>query len=122
MNNYINNNPFGQKIESAVSTGQNQKRKEQEKKEEERRYLEEEDNDEVALAPMPELTEEQVQYLINDFISKRKSEHSDNEKILQKLDKYLEKFDVKKFMKRNPHMTVGDFNMIIYNETANILN
>lgn len=122
MNNYINNNPFGQKIESAVSTGQNQKRKEQEKKEEERRYLEEEDNDEVALAPMPELTEEQVTYLINEFVSKRKSEHSDNPKILEKLDKYLAKFDVKKFMKRNPNMTVADFNMIIYNETANMLN
>ena len=42
--------------------------------------------------------------------------------LIEKLDKYLKKFDVKKFMKRNPNMTSPDFHMIIYNETYGLLN
>ena len=42
--------------------------------------------------------------------------------IIEKLDKYKSKFDVKKFMKHNPHLTISDFNMIMFNELSGILN
>lgn len=123
MFNFVNGNPFNQKIESAVSTGQENKRQNQQQKDEdERRLLDEDDNDEVSISQRPELTEDDVIYLLNEFINKRKNEHENEPKILEKLDKYKSKFDVKKFMKSNPHLTVSDFNMIMYNETAGILN
>ncbi len=123
MFNFVNGNPFNQKIESAVSTGQENKRQNQQQKDEdERRLLDEDDNDEVSISQRPELTEDDVIYLLNEFITKRKNEHENEPKILEKLDKYKSKFDVKKFMKSNPHLTVSDFNMIMYNETAGILN
>ena len=123
MFNFVNGNPFNQKIESAVSTGQENKRQNQQQNDEnERRLLDEDDNDEVSISQRPELTEDDVIYLLNEFINKRKNEHENEPKILEKLDKYKSKFDVKKFMKSNPHLTVSDFNMIMYNETAGILN
>jgi len=123
MFNFVNGNPFNQKIESAVSTGQENKRQNQQQKDgDERRLLDEDDNDEVSISQRPELTEDDVIYLLNEFITKRKNEHENEPKILEKLDKYKSKFDVKKFMKSNPHLTVSDFNMIMYNETAGILN
>ena len=54
MFNYVNNNPFGQRIESAVSTGQEHKQRQQQQQDKEKKYLEDEDNDEVSLAPLPE--------------------------------------------------------------------
>ncbi|MBO6256494.1 hypothetical protein J6N69_00455 [bacterium] len=123
MFNFVNGNPFNKKIESALSTGQENKRQQQQQKEdEERRYLEDDDQDEVSISQRPELTEDDVLYLMNEYINKRKSEHEDNPKIVEKLDKYKNKFDVKKFMKRNPHLTVSDFNMIMFNETSEMLN
>ncbi len=123
MFNFVNGNPFNQKIESAVSTGQENKRQQQQQKDDEdRRLLDEDDNDEVSISQRPELTEDDVVYLMNEYISKRKSEHEQEPKILEKLDKYKDKFDVKKFMKRNPHLTVSDFNMIMFNELSGILN
>lgn len=116
------NNPFGQRIESALSTGQDKQHQQQEpKQEEERRYLEDEDKDEVKISPLPELTEEQVIYMTQEYIAKLKSEHQDNEKVIQKLDKFLAKFDVKKFMKQNPNMTGSDFHIIMFNETSNLI-
>lgn len=122
MFNFVNGNPFNQKIESAVSTGQENKRQQQQQEEQERKLLDEEDNDEVSISQRPELTEDDVLYLLNEYISKRKAEHENEPKIIEKLDKYKDKFDVKKFMKRNPHMTVSDFNMIMFNELSGILN
>lgn len=122
MFNFVNGNPFNQKIESALSTGQENKRQQQQQEEKERRLLDEDDNDEVSISQRPELTEDQVFYLMNEYISKRKAEHENEPKIIEKLDKYKDKFDVKKFMKRNPHMTVSDFNMIMFNELSGILN
>ncbi|MBO6180584.1 hypothetical protein J6O86_02740 [bacterium] len=123
MFNFVNGNPFNQKIESAVSTGQENKRQNQQQNDkDERRLLDEDDNDEVSISQRPELTEDDVIYLLNEFITKRKNEHENEPKILEKLDKYKSKFDAKKFMKSNPHLTVSDFNMIMYNETAGILN
>lgn len=123
MFNFVNGNPFNQKIKSAVSTGQENKRQQQQQKDEEERHLlNEEDNDEVSISNRPELTADDIIYLLNEYISKRETEHENNPKILEKLNKYKSKFDVDKFMKRNPHLTVSDFNMIMFNELSGMLN
>ena len=122
MFNFVNRNPFGQKIESAVSTGQEQKREHQQNRDdEERNYLEDDDGDEVSISPQGTLSEDDIKYLVNEYISRLKSKHEGEDKIIQKLDKFLSKFDVKKFMKNNPNMTYSDFNMIMFNETADII-
>jgi len=122
MFNFVNRNPFGQKIESAVSTGQEQKREHQQNRDdEERNYLEDDDGDEVSISQQGVLSEDDIKYLVNEYISRLKSEHEGEDKIIQKLDKFLSKFDVKKFMKNNPNMTYSDFNMIMFNETADIV-
>lgn len=117
------NNPFGQRIESAISTGQDRQHQQQEQqKDEEKRYLENDDKDEVKISTLPVLNEDDVLYLTQNYIAKLKDEHRENQKVIDKLDKFLSKFDVKKFMKRNPNMTSADFHMIMYNETAGLTN
>lgn len=114
-------NPFGQKIESAISTGQERKQHQQERQQEEKKYLEEEDNDEVNISPLPALTEDDIIYLTKNYIEKLKTENEKNPKTIEKLDKFLAKFNVKKFMKQNPNMTSSDFYMVMYNEVASLL-
>lgn len=114
-------NPFGQKIESAISTGQERKQHQQERQQEEKKYIEEEDNDEVDISPLPALTEDDIIYLTKNYIEKLKTENANNPKTIEKLDKFLAKFNVKKFMKQNPNMTSSDFYMVMYNEVANLL-
>ena len=117
------NNPFGQRIESAKSTGQDKQQKGQEQqKNEEKRYLENDEKDEVKLGGLPILTEDEVLSMTKSYIERLKSENDTREKVIQKLDKFLAKFDVKKFMKQNPNMTSADFHMIMYNETADLVN
>ena len=117
------NNPFGQRIESAKSTGQDKQQKGQEQqKDEEKRYLEKDEKDEVKLGGLPILTEDEVLSMTKSYIERLKSENDTREKVIQKLDKFLAKFDVKKFMKQNPNMTSADFHMIMYNETADLVN
>ncbi len=116
------NNPFGQKIESAISTGQEKRQQRQDQQQEkEKRYLENDDKDEVKIGGLPILTEEDVLALTRNYIGNRKSENEGREKVIEKLDKFLAKFDVKKFMKRNPNMTAADFHMVMYNETSGLL-
>lgn len=116
------NNPFGQKIESAISTGQEKRQQRQDQQQEkEKRYLENDDKDEVKIGGLPILTEEDVLALTRNYIGNLKSENEGREKVIEKLDKFLAKFDVKKFMKRNPNMTAADFHMVMYNETAGLL-
>ena len=115
------NNPFNKKIESSTSSDKNKQQHQQEQKKEEKKYLNQEEPDEVKIGGLPLLTEEDVIYLTNQYIENLKAEHSDNNKIVEKLDKYLSNFDVKKFMKRNPNMTNPDFCMIMYNETEGLL-
>lgn len=117
------NNPFSQRIESALSTGQdrNQQQNQQEENQE-KSYLGSDDKDEVQISELPQLSEDEVIYLTNNYISNLKEEHQDNAKIVEKLDKYLKKFDVKKFMKNNPNMTRADFYMIMFNETSSFIN
>ena len=117
------NNPFGQRIESAKSTGQDKQQKGQEQqKDEEKRYLENDEKDEVKLGGLQILTEDEVLSMTKSYIERLKSENDTREKVIQKLDKFLAKFDVKKFMKQNPNMTSADFHMIMYNETADLVN
>ena len=116
------NNPFGQRIESAISTGQDRQQKQQDQqKDEEKKYLENDDKDEVKIGGLPILTEEEVIAMTQNYIAKLKSENEGNEKICKNLDKFLSKFDVKKFMKQNPNMTSPDFHMVMYNETSGLL-
>lgn len=116
------NNPFGQRIESALSTGQEKRQHQQEQqKEEEKRYLENDEKDEVKIGGLPILTEEEIAAMTNNYIANLKSEHSSELKIIEKLDKFLTKFDVKKFMKQNPNMTSADFHMVMFNETVNLI-
>ena len=67
------------------------------------------------------MTEDEVLAMTQQYIAKLKNEHENNEKVLKKLDKYLENFDVKKFMKKNPNMTSPDFYMVMYNETESLV-
>jgi hypothetical protein len=116
------NNPFGNRaVSSSTSSDSNGKRQKEDKKEELKKYIEEDEPDEIKIGGLPILTEEDVLAMTKNYIAKLKSEHENDEKIIKKLDKYLEKFDVKKFMKKNPNMTSPDFYMVMYNETENLV-
>ena len=114
------NNPFNRPIESSTSSDSNRQHQ-QEKRESEKKYLEQEENDEVRLGGLPILTEDEIISMTRCYINNLKQEHEDNEKIVKKLEKYLEKFDVKKFMKKNPNLTSPDFYMVMYNETESLI-
>lgn len=55
--------------------------------------------------------------MVQDYINKIKDEHLNEPKVIEKADKFLAKFDVKKFMKQNPNLTAPDFYMVMYSET-----
>ncbi len=117
------NNPFGNRsVSSSTSSDSNGKRQKEEPKKELKKYLEEEEADEVRIGGLPILTEDEVFAMTKSYIAKLKDEYKNNEKTVKKLDKYLEKFDIKKFMKKNPNMTSPDFYMVMYNETEGLLN
>ena len=67
------------------------------------------------------MSEDEVLAMTKHYIAKLKNEHENNEKVQKKLDKYLENFDVKKFMKKNPNMTSPDFYMVMFNETEGLV-
>lgn len=126
MFNFINNffrSAEQQNVESSNQSddGNHQKERDQKKKEEPK-YLEREEPDEVRIGGRPELTEEEILVMTENYINKLKEANADREKVVKKLDKYLENFNVKKFMKNNPHMTHPDFYMVIFNETDSIVN
>ena len=115
------NNPFNRRIESSTSSDTNSRQqKQQEQKQSERKLLDEENPDEVKIGGQPVLTEEDIIYWVKEYISKLKSEKPDDEKFIQRADKWLEKFDVKKFMKRNPNITISDFHMVMFMETETL--
>ena len=125
MFNFINNfmrNTENQKIENSSSSDEGKQNKEEQQKKKEKKFLEQEEADEVKIGGKPELTEEEVYSMAVEYINKLKSNNSDNEKVLKKLDKYIKDFNVKKFMKNNPHMTPPDFYMVMFNETERLLN
>ena len=122
MFNSINRNPF-HKIESALSAGSDGQHKQQDQQQDEgKKYLEEDEKDEVKIGGRPILTEDDILFMVKEYIENLKNENSGNEKVISKLDKFLSKFDVKKFMKNNPNITASDFHMIMYNETAGLVN
>ena len=124
MFNFVNNffkSAEQQAVESSNSSSDGNQKKEQEQKKETKKYLEQEEQDEVKIGGRPELTEEEVYSLMLDYISKLINSNADNPKIVTKLEKFRDKFDVKRFMKNNPHMTYPDFYMVIYNETEPLL-
>lgn len=116
------NNPFGNRtISSSTSSDSNGRRQKEDPKEELKKYIDEDEPDEVLIGGQPILTEEEVLAMTRQYIAKLKSEHEGNEKVQKKLDKYLENFDVKKFMKKNPNMTSPDFYMVMFNETEGLV-
>lgn len=114
------NNPFGRKIESSTSSDSNNQHRQQQNEEKEKKFLEQEEPDEVKIGGRPILTEDEIKYMVNDYIKKIKDEHENEEKVLEKADKFLSKFDIKKFMKRNPNLTAPDFYMVMFSETEYI--
>ena len=116
------NNPFGNRaISSSTSSDSNGRRQKEDPKKELKQYIDEEEPDEVLIGGQPILTEDEILSMTRQYIAKLKTEHEDNEKILKKLDKYLDNFDVKKFMKKNPNMTSPDFYMVMFNETEGLV-
>lgn len=115
------NNPFNRAVSSSTSSDSNGKRQKEDPKKELKKYLEEEEPDEVRIGGQPILTEDEVLAMTKSYIAKLKDEHSENEKAQKKLDKYLENFDIKKFMKKNPNMTSPDFYMVMFNETESLV-
>lgn len=116
------NNPFGNRaISSSTSSDSNGRRQKEDPKKELKKYIDEEEPDEVLIGGQPILTEDKILSMTRQYIAKLKTEHEDNEKILKKLDKYLDNFDVKKFMKKNPNMTSPDFYMVMFNETEGLV-
>lgn len=116
------NNPFGNRaVSSSTSSDSNGKRQKEDPKKELKKYLEEDDTDEVRIGGLPLLTEDEVLAMTTSYIIKLKDENEGNEKVIKKLDKYLDNFDVKKFMKKNPNMTSPDFYMVMFNETEGLV-
>lgn len=116
------NNPFGNRaISSSTSSDSNGRRQKEDPKKELKKYIDEEEPDEVLIGGQTILTEDEILSMTRQYIAKLKTEHEDNEKILKKLDKYLDNFDVKKFMKKNPNMTSPDFYMVMFNETEGLV-
>lgn len=111
------NNPFGRKIESSTSSDSNRQHREQQQEQKEQKFLEQEEPDEVKIGGRPVLTEDEIKYMVQDYINKIKDEHLNEPKVIEKADKFLAKFDVKKFMKQNPNLTAPDFYMVMYSET-----
>ncbi len=114
------NNPFNRAIESSTSSDSGKKQKEQQQEKKEKKFLDQEEPDEVKIGGRPILTEDDVRYMVNDYIQKIKQEHEGEPKVIEKADKFLSKFDIKKFMKRNPNLTAPDFYMVMYSETEHI--
>lgn len=114
------NNPFNRQIESSTSSGDGNKQKQREQEKKEKKLLEEEEKDEVKIGGRPILSEDDIKYMVNEYIRKIKTEHENEPKVIEKADKYLGKFNIQKFMKSNPNLTAPDFYMIMFAETEHI--
>ena len=110
-----------QAIEMGASTDSDGQRKEQQQKKQEKKWLEQVEADEVKIGGRPLLTEAEVQVMAELYIDKLKIANQDRPKVVAKLDKYIEKFNVKKFMRDNPDLTHPDFYMVIFNETDKLV-
>lgn len=115
------NNPFTRTVSSSTSSDGHERRQKEDQKEELKKYIDEDEPDEVKIGGLPILTEDEVLSMTHQYINKLIDEHSENEKTVKKLNNYLDKFDVKKFMKKNPNMTSPDFYMVMFNETEGLI-
>ena len=120
INNFLNQ-VEQQAIEMGASTDSDGQRKEQQQKKQEKKWLEQVEADEVKIGGRPLLTEEEVQLMAELYIDKLKIANQDRPKVIEKLDKYIERFNVKKFMRDNPNLTHPDFYMVIFNETDRLV-
>ncbi len=113
------NNPFGnRRVESSTSSDKNGgQQHQQERKEQKKNLFDEKESDEIKFDNRPVMTEDDILYMVEEYINRLKEEFNGDEKLTQKADRWLEKFDVHKFMKNNPNITISDFNMIMYMET-----
>ncbi len=114
------NNPFSRAILSSATSDNNSRQQQKEQPQQEKKLLDDEEQDEVLLGGMPILTEDEISSMVNSYLDNLKSEYENNEKVLKKAEKWLEKFDVKKFMKNYPTITCSDFYIIMYMETESI--
>lgn len=124
MFSFINNflaNVEQQAIEMGSSTDSDGQKKDQQQKKEEKKWLEQVEPDEVKIGGRPMLTEPEVQLMAELYIDKLKIANQDRPKVVAKLDKYIERFNVKKFMRDNPNLTHPDFYMVIFNETDRLV-
>lgn len=111
-----------QTVEMGASTDSDGHKKDDQQKKEEKKYLEKEEADEVKIGGRPLLTEDEVQLMAEQYVDRLKVANQDRPKVVAKLDKYIEKFNVKRFMKDNPDLTYPDFYMVIFNETDRLVN
>ena len=90
------NNPFGnRRVESSTSSDKNGgQQHQQERKEPEKNLFDENEQDEVKFGQQPVMTEDDIVYMVKEYINRLKDEHGGDEKFTQKADKWLEKFDV----------------------------
>jgi len=115
------NNPFSRRVESSTSSDRNGgQQRQQERKEPEKNLFDENEKDEVKFGQQPVMSEDDIIYMVKDYITQLKYENDEDEKFIQKADKWLERFDVKKFMKRNPNITFSDFRMVMFMETESL--
>ena len=123
MFSFINN--FLTQVEQQAiemgGSGDSDGQKKEQQQNKETKLLEKKEADEVKIGGRPMLTEEEVQLMAELYIDKLKIANQDRPKVVAKLDKYIEKFNVKKFMKDNPDLTHPDFYMVIFNETDRLV-
>jgi len=111
-----------QTVDMSSSTDSDGQKKDQKQKKEEKKYLEKNEPDEVKIGGRPLLSEEEVQLMAEQYVERLKIANQDRPKIIAKLDKYIQKFNVKHFMRNNPSLTHPDFYMVIFNETDPLVN
>ena len=110
-----------QAIEMGASTDSDRQKKEQQQKKQEKKWGEQVEAEEVKIGGRTMIKEDEVQLMAELYIDKLKIANQDRPKVVAKLDKYIEKFNVKKFMKDNPNLTHPDFYMVIFNETDRLV-
>ena len=119
----LSGNPFAQFIETSVFQNGDSQHKQRQKQQdkEEHKYLNDDEKDEIKFSISESLTENEIIEITQNYVAKLRSENSTNEKAVKKLDKYIDNFDVKKFMKTNPNINNSDVRMILFNETSNLI-
>ncbi len=119
----LSGNPFAQFIETSVHTNGDGKQQKQQHQQQgnEHKYLQDNESDEIKISHTESLSEDEILAITQNYVAKLINENSENEKTVKKLDKYVQNFNVKKFMKNNPNINNSDMRMILFNETSNLI-